>query len=293
MTILESILQLDAAVLYLFCLLLGASVGSFLNVVIFRLPVMMERDWKSQCRELLEQTDSDQVKSETLSLSRPASHCPHCGHKIRPWENIPVISYLFLKGRCSECDTRISLRYPLVELVTALLSLLVVVHFGFTWQAAAALPLTWALIALSMIDFDHKLLPDIIVIPFIWLGLLISMFGIFTDSHASIIGAVAGYLSLWTVFQLFKLLTGKEGMGYGDFKLFALFGAWLGWQYLAQIILISSVVGALLGISMIIFRGRDHTIPIPFGPYLATAGWISLLWGEEINTAYLTWAGLA
>lgn len=289
----ESILQLDAAVLYLFCLLLGASVGSFLNVVIFRLPVMMERDWKSQCRELLEQTDSDQVKSETLSLSRPASHCPHCGHKIRPWENIPVISYLFLKGRCSECDTRISLRYPLVELVTALLSLLVVVHFGFTWQAAAALPLTWALIALSMIDFDHKLLPDIIVIPFIWLGLLISMFGIFTDSHASIIGAVAGYLSLWTVFQLFKLLTGKEGMGYGDFKLFALFGAWLGWQYLAQIILISSVVGALLGISMIIFRGRDHTIPIPFGPYLATAGWISLLWGEEINTAYLTWAGLA
>ncbi|MES9876616.1 MAG: A24 family peptidase, partial [Candidatus Sedimenticola sp. 1PA] len=180
-----------------------------------------------------------------------------------------------------------------VELVTALLSLLVVVHFGFTWQAAAALPLTWALIALSMIDFDHKLLPDIIVIPFVWLGLLISMFGIFTDSHASIIGAVAGYLSLWTVFQLFKLLTGKEGMGYGDFKLFALFGAWLGWQYLAQIILISSVVGALLGISMIIFRGRDHTIPIPFGPYLATAGWISLLWGEEINTAYLTWAGLA
>ena len=293
MTILESILQLDPAVLYLFCLLLGASVGSFLNVVIFRLPVMMERDWKSQCRELLEQNSSDEKDTETLNLATPASRCPKCGHRIRPWENIPIISYLLLRGRCSGCKTRISLRYPSVELVTALLSLLVVVHFGFTWQAAAALPLTWALIALSMIDFDHKLLPDIIVIPFVWLGLLISMFGIFTDSHASIIGAVAGYLSLWTVFQLFKLLTGKEGMGYGDFKLFALFGAWLGWQYLAQIILISSVVGALLGISMIIFRGRDHTIPIPFGPYLATAGWISLLWGEEINTAYLTWAGLA
>ncbi|MES9844221.1 MAG: A24 family peptidase [Candidatus Sedimenticola sp. 6PFRAG5] len=293
MTILESILQLDPAVLYLFCLLLGASVGSFLNVVIFRLPVMMERDWKSQCRELLEQNSSDEKDTETLNLATPASRCPKCGHRIRPWENIPIISYLLLRGRCSGCKTRISLRYPSVELVTALLSLLVVVHFGFTWQAAAALPLTWALIALSMIDFDHKLLPDIIVIPFVWLGLLISMFGIFTDSHSSIIGAVAGYLSLWTVFQLFKLLTGKEGMGYGDFKLFALFGAWLGWQYLAQIILISSVVGALLGISMIIFRGRDHTIPIPFGPYLATAGWISLLWGEEINTAYLTWAGLA
>ena len=293
MTILESILQLDPAVLYLFCLLLGASVGSFLNVVIFRLPVMMERDWKSQCRELLEQNSSDEKDTETLNLATPASRCPNCGHRIRPWENIPIISYLLLRGRCSGCKTRISLRYPSVELVTALFSLLVVVHFGFTWQAAAALPLTWALIALSMIDFDHKLLPDIIVIPFVWLGLLISMFGIFTDSHASIIGAVAGYLSLWTVFQLFKLLTGKEGMGYGDFKLFALFGAWLGWQYLAQIILISSVVGALLGISMIIFRGRDHTIPIPFGPYLATAGWISLLWGEEINTAYLTWAGLA
>ena len=292
MTILESILQLDPAVLYLFCLLLGASVGSFLNVVIFRLPVMMERDWKSQCRELLEQNSRDEKDTETLNLATPASRCPNCGHRIRPWENIPIISYLLLRGRCSGCKTRISLRYPSVELVTALLSLLVVVHFGFTWQAAAALPLTWALIALGMIDFDHKLLPDIIVIPFVWLGLLISMFGIFTDSHASIIGAVAGYLSLWTVFQLFKLLTGKEGMGYGDFKLFALFGAWLGWQYLAQIILISSVVGALLGISMIIFRGRDHTIPIPFGPYLATAGWISLLWGEEINTAYLTWAGL-
>ncbi|OOZ37304.1 prepilin peptidase [Solemya velesiana gill symbiont] len=289
----HGLLQLDPATLYLFCLLLGATVGSFLNVVIYRLPVMLEQEWGEQCRELLDVKSTDAPDTTPFNLATPSSRCSHCEHEIRPWENIPVVSYLFLKGRCSSCKAAISPRYPLVELVTAVLTLFVVWHMGFTWQAAAALPLTWGLIALSLIDYDHKLLPDIIVIPFLWLGLLLSMPGVFTDSQSAIIGAAAGYLSLWSVFQLFRLLTGKEGMGYGDFKLFALFGAWLGWQYLPLIILISSVVGALVGVVLIVLRGRDHTIPIPFGPYLATAGWISMLWGEQINHAYLTWAGLA
>jgi len=203
-----------------------------------------------------------------------------------------VVSYLLLGGKCSECKNHISLRYPIIELTTALLSFFVAWQFGFSWQAAAALLLTWVLIALSMIDFDHQLLPDSIVLPTLWLGLILSIFGVFVDAHTSIVGAVAGYLSLWGVFHLFKLLTGKEGMGYGDFKLLALFGAWLGWQSLLQIILLSSVVGAVVGITMILLLGKDKNIPIPFGPYLATAGWISLLWGEKINGAYMQWAGI-
>lgn len=275
------------------CTLLGLFVGSFLNVVAYRLPKMMEIDWRKQCNDFLEIKDKSEPSSPTLTLSRPGSSCPHCGHKIRAWENIPIISWLLLRGRCSECKQPIALRYPVVELATGLLSLAVALHFGFSWQAAAALPLTWSLIALTLIDFDEQLLPDSIVLPLLWLGLLLSLFGIFTDSHSAIIGAVAGYLSLWTVFQLFKLVTGKEGMGYGDFKLFALFGAWFGWQSLIQIILLSSVVGAVVGILLVLIRGRDRNIPIPFGPYLAAAGWISLIWGEQINTAYLQWAGLA
>lgn len=275
------------------CALLGLFIGSFLNVVVYRLPKMMETDWRKQCQEFLELKQAGESSIPELSLSRPGSSCPHCGHKIRPWENIPVISWLLLRGRCSACKQPISLRYPLVELAAGLLSLAVALHFGFTWQAAAALPLTWALIALTLIDFDEQLLPDSIVLPMLWLGLLLSLFDVFTDSHSAIIGAVAGYLSLWLVFQLFRLVTGKEGMGYGDFKLFALFGAWFGWQSLVQVILLSSVVGALVGILLILVRGRDRNIPIPFGPYLAAAGWISLIWGEQINSAYLQWAGLA
>ncbi len=272
-------------------LLYGLLVGSFINVVAHRLPAIMERGWRSECREFLE-IEENTAKGEELTLSRPRSRCPHCGHPITALENIPVISYLFLRGRCSECKERISIRYPLVELTTGLLSLAVVWHFGVTWQTAAALPLTWALIALSLIDFDHKLLPDNIVLPTLWAGLLISLIPVFADPRAAIIGAAAGYLSLWSIFKLFKLITGKEGMGYGDFKLLALFGAWLGWQSLLQIILLSSVVGALIGIGMIIFLGRDRQVPIPFGPYLAAAGWISLMWGAEINQLYLSWAGL-
>jgi leader peptidase (prepilin peptidase) / N-methyltransferase len=271
-------------------LLFGLSVGSFLNVVIYRLPKMLETQWTQDCLEHLGQPG--ETPAAPFNLNRPASHCPSCQHKIRPWENIPVISWLMLRGRCSNCHNPISPRYPIIEAVTGLLSLTVAMHFGLSWATAGALLLTWALIALSMIDFDVQMLPDNITLPFLWLGLLLSLHGIFADTQAAIIGAVAGYLSLWSVYQLFKRLTGKEGMGYGDFKLLAMLGAWLGWQYLPQIILLSALVGAVVGVSLILLRGRDRNIPIPFGPYLAAAGWISLMWGDTINHAYLAWAGL-
>ena len=271
---------------------LGLMVGSFLNVVIYRLPVMMEREWKAQAREFTGEVD-DAGEEAPFSLSRPASRCPSCSHKIRFYENIPVLSYLVLRGKCSSCKAAISLRYPLIELLTGILSVVVAWHFGFGWQTAAALLLTWALIALSMIDIDHQLLPDAITLPFLWLGLLLSLFPVFADIRDSLIGAIAGYLSLWTVYQLFKLVTGKEGMGYGDFKLLALLGAWMGWQALPMIVLLSSAVGAVLGGAMILIQGRDRAQPIPFGPYLAIAGWIALLWGEQITHAYLRWSGVA
>jgi leader peptidase (prepilin peptidase)/N-methyltransferase len=268
---------------------LGLLVGSFLNVVIHRLPQMMERDWRAQCRDYLGEAAEDR---SPLSLVRPASHCPHCGHKIRFYENIPLLSYLWLRGRCSACQQAISIRYPLIELLTAVTSAVIAWHFGFGWQAGAGLLLTWALIALSMIDTDHQLLPDSITLPFLWLGLTLSLFPVFADMRSSLIGAIAGYLSLWTVYQLFKLLTGKEGMGFGDFKLLALLGAWMGWQALPMIILLSSAVGAVLGGAMIAIQGRDRAQPIPFGPYLAIAGWVALLWGEQISSAYLRWSGI-
>lgn len=268
----------------------GLMVGSFLNVVIHRLPIMMERDWKAQCQEYLGETPAQ--KETGLSLARPGSSCPHCGHSIRFYENIPVLSYLWLGGKCSSCRHPISLRYPVVELLTAVLSAVIAWHFGYGWQAAAALLLTWALIALSMIDVDHQLLPDSITLPFLWLGLILSLFPVFADMRSSLIGAVAGYLSLWTVYQLFKVLTGKEGMGFGDFKLLALLGAWMGWQSLPVIVLLSSAVGAVFGGAMIAIQGRDRHQPIPFGPYLAIAGWITLLWGDQITSSYLRWSGM-
>ena len=269
---------------------LGLMVGSFLNVVIHRLPLMMERGWREQCQEYLGESGEQQTP---LTLAKPTSHCPHCGQKIRFYENIPVLSYLWLRGKCASCRQAISLRYPLIELLTAILSAVIAWHFGFGWQTGAALLLTWALIALSIIDTDHQLLPDSITLPFLWLGLTLSLFPVFADMRSSLIGAIAGYLSLWTVYQLFKLLTGKEGMGFGDFKLLALLGAWLGWQSLPMIILLSSAVGAVLGGAMIAIQGRDRAQPIPFGPYLAIAGWIALLWGDRISSAYLRWSGIA
>lgn len=268
--------------------LLGLVVGSFLNVVIYRLPKMMEREWRSQCSEYFELKQEQNEKP--LTLSAPRSHCPKCGHAIRAWENIPVLSYLLQRGRCRHCSAPISLRYPAIELLTAVLSATVAWHFGFGWQAGAALALTWALIALCFIDIDHQLLPDNITLPVLWLGLGLSLLGLFTDMHSSIVGAIAGYLALWSVYHLFRLITGKEGMGYGDFKLLALLGAWMGWQYLPAIILLSSVVGAVIGIGMIVLLSHDRRIPIPFGPYLAIAGWITLLWGENLLQWYYNWA---
>ncbi|RTZ72027.1 MAG: prepilin peptidase [Gammaproteobacteria bacterium] len=274
--------------------ILGLIIGSFLNVIIYRLPRRMEAELEAACREHA----GDEVEQEPNSwfglkfLLTPPSTCPSCGHRIRAWENIPLISWLLQKGRCTSCGTRISIQYPVVELLSSLLSLVVVWHFGFTWQALAALILTWALLAMSVIDIRIQILPDVLILPLIWLGLLLNLNGMFTDIHSAVYGAVAGYLSLWFIFHLFLLITGKEGMGYGDFKLFALFGAWLGWQLLPQILLLSAAVGAITGIGMIVFLGRDRSIPIPFGPYLAAAGWIALLWGEEINRSYLKFAGL-
>ncbi|MDZ4262610.1 MAG: A24 family peptidase [Pseudomonadota bacterium] len=270
--------------------LLGALVGSFLNVVIHRLPIMMERQWRQQCAEI----DLPQISATTepYNLAQPGSSCPHCNHKIRPWENVPVVSYLMLRGKCSGCGAHISLRYPIIEAVTAALSAFAAWHFGFGWEAAAALLLTWILIPLTVIDIDHQLLPDSITLPFLWVGLLLNLSGTFTDISSAVIGAIVGYLTLWSVYWGFKLLTGKEGMGYGDFKLLALLGAWMGWQMLPLIILLSSLVGAVIGIGLILFRGRDHNIPIPFGPYLAIAGWIALYWGEAITSSYLHMSGI-
>lgn len=271
---------------------IGLLIGSFLNVVIYRLPKMLDAEWRRQCRELLACTEDGASDEERLSLSRPRSRCPHCGHPVSALENIPVLSYLVLRGRCRACGTRISARYPLVELLTALLTVVVVWQFGPTWQAAAGLALTWALLALTFIDLDHQILPDDITLPFVWAGLLLNLFGVYTDLVSSVIGAVAGYLALWSVYHLFRLLTGKEGMGYGDFKLLALLGAWLGWQMLPAIILLSSLVGAVVGIALILLRRHERGVPIPFGPYLAAAGWLALLWGPELNRAYLNWIGL-
>ncbi len=272
--------------------LLGLLVGSFLNVVIHRLPLMMQHQWRQQCLAFLEQTDEATGREAALSLSRPRSRCPHCGHAISALENIPVASYLWLRGKCAGCGAAISPRYPLVEIATALLSMAVVWHFGFSWQSAGGLLLTWALIALTLIDVDHQLLPDDITLPLLWAGLGINLFAVFAPLADAVIGAMAGYLSLWAIYWLFKLTTGKEGMGYGDFKLLAALGAWLGWQALPLVILLSSAVGAVIGLGLILLRGRDRQIPIPFGPYLAIAGWIAFLWGRDLTDAYLRFANI-
>lgn len=271
-------------------IILGLLVGSFLNVVIHRLPLMMEREWQSQCDELAGNASKDQ---EPLTLSTPRSRCPHCGHAISGLENIPVISYLFLGGKCKGCKAAISKRYPIIEFLSGSLSGIVAFHFGFDWACFGALLLTWSLIALTFIDVDHQLLPDSITLPLLWFGIFFNLFDVYTSLEASVIGAIAGYLSLWLVFHSFRLVTGKEGMGYGDFKLLAALGAWIGWSFLPTIILLSSLVGAVVGISLIVFRQQDRDIPIPFGPYLAAAGWIALIWGDAINQGYMNWSGLS
>ena len=285
-----NILNNQTGLLFSSVFILGLLIGSFLNVVIFRVPKMLEQDWHLQCAHLLEDEKRiEELESkQKITLSTPNSTCPSCQHAIKPWENIPVISYLFLKGKCSQCKSAISLRYPAVELVTALLSLVVILYFGASYEGLAGLMLTWVLISLTLIDADTQLLPDNMTLPLLWLGLMLNAFGMFTSLESALWGAVFGYLSLWSVYQLFKLLTGKEGMGYGDFKLLAALGAWFGWQSLPIIILVSSLVGAAIGISMIIIKGKDKNVPIPFGPYLAIAGWITLMWGDKLKAIWLS-----
>ncbi|MGV8711429.1 MAG: prepilin peptidase [Nitrosomonas sp.] len=275
----------DAPVLFIgFVSLIGLMVGSFLNVVIYRLPEMMKRNWHHQCAELRGEVIAPQAP---FNLILPRSTCIHCGHTITALENIPVISYVVLRGRCSQCHSPISLRYPLIEAISALMSGFVAWHFGFGWMAMTALIFVWALIALAAIDLNTQLLPDDITLPLLWLGLLINMGQGFSDIHSAIIGAVSGYLSLWSIYWIFKLITGKEGMGYGDFKLLAAIGAWLGWQMLPLVLLSSSLVGACVGIGLIAAAKLKNNMPIPFGPYLVGGAIIALFWGKQLNNAYL------
>jgi leader peptidase (prepilin peptidase)/N-methyltransferase len=274
----------DPAVFAVAAGLLGLMVGSFLNVAIHRLPIMMERDWAAQCAEL--RNEAPPVV-DPLSLARPRSRCPHCGHPITALENIPVISWLLLRGRCKGCCGPISFRYPLIEALTGLLFAFAAWHFGFTAAGLGAMALIAALVALTGIDFDTQLLPDDITLPLLWLGLALNAFNVYTDLKSAVIGAMAGYLSLWCVYWSFKLATGKEGMGYGDFKLLAALGAWLGWQMLPLTILLSSFVGAVVGIALMVFARHGRNVPIPFGPYLAVAGAIALVWGRPLTRAYL------
>ena len=267
--------------------IIGAFVGSFLNVVIHRIPVMLERQWKNECQELLT-PDSDTPILPKYNLSVPRSHCPACNHQVKVIENIPIISYLFLKGKCSSCGIKISPQYPFVELLTAILTTFIVLKFGFSIQALGGIIFTWFLIALSGIDIKTQLLPDDLTFPFLWLGIIFNLFTTYTDLTSSVLGAIFGYLALWSVFHLFKLITGKEGMGYGDFKLLAALGAWLGWQSLPLIILLSSAVGAVFGIFMIVSKLQERSQPIPFGPYLAVAGWIAMLYGNQLISLYLS-----
>ena len=268
-------------------------VGSFLNVVIYRLPIMLEREWRAQCEETVASPPGD-LPAAPFNLMVPRSRCPYCKHQITALQNIPILSYLVLRGKCANCRTPIPLRYPLIEFCTALLTAVVAWRFGFGWEAGAAILLTWSFIAISVIDFDHQIIPDTISLPLVWIGLGLSLFhpvagaeALFIDPKTAIIGALAGYLSLWSVYQLFKLMTGKEGMGYGDFKLLAVIGAWLGWQMILPVILLSAVVGAIVGIALIVLQGRDRSTPIPFGPYLAAAGWIGMMWGQQVVSGYL------
>ncbi len=272
--------------------LLGLLVGSFLNVVILRLPTRLMHDWRQQSRELLE------IEGDGNALAPPGivhepSHCPHCKHALGPLDNIPLLSWLLLRGHCRYCGATISMQYPLVELLCCLCSAIVVWKFGFGWQAGAALALTWTLIALAGIDVRTQLLPDQLTLPLLWLGLILSLFPLFIGSSASVLGAAIGYLSLWSVYWLFKLTTGKEGMGYGDFKLLAALGAWMGASSLLPIVLLSSLIGALVGGAFLVIRGHDRATPIPFGPFIAAAGWVQFVFGDQIMAVYRQTFGLA
>tara|TARA_B100000446_G_scaffold185968_1_gene211151 strand:- start:288 stop:1187 length:900 start_codon:yes stop_codon:yes gene_type:complete len=288
------LLSASPPILVSICVVLGLLIGSFLNVIVYRLPIVMERDWKQQCYDYLEienaepHTHLTSEKFEVFNLWKPDSHCLECNHEIRVWENIPVLSFVLLGGKCSKCKMSISVRYPSVEVVTGILSGLVAYTFGATWLTLAVLILTWSLVVLTLIDFDHQLLPDVITLPLLWLGLLVNTldFGFGVSLEEAVIGAIAGYSILWAIYWVFKLSTGKEGMGYGDFKLLSALGAWMGWKSLLLIIGLSSIVCAILGLIMILAKRSDKSMPIPFGPFLAGAGFIMLIWGPQISSFY-------
>ena len=278
------------AVVLLLIAVLGLAVGSFLNVVILRLPPRLAWQWQTSAGT--PGTVADPPKPPP-GLVRPGSRCPTCKQSIHWWENIPLLSYVLLRGRCSHCDAHISLRYPAVEALTALLSITVVWVLGLDWQLAAALILTWGLIVLSFVDLDHMLLPDVITLPLLWLGLLVNLAGGFCDIGSAVIGAVSGYLVLWIIFHVYRMISGREGFGYGDFKLLAALGAWLGWQMLPLVLLLASLCGAVIGITLIMLTPREARQPLPFGPYLAVAGWIVLLWGDALLATYLQFAAIS
>jgi leader peptidase (prepilin peptidase)/N-methyltransferase len=288
------LLSASPPILVSICVVLGLLIGSFLNVIVYRLPIVMERDWKQQCYDYLEienaepHTHLTSEKFEVFNLWKPDSHCLECNHEIRVWENIPVLSFVLLGGKCSKCKMSISVRYPSVEVVTGILSGLVAYTFGATWLTLAVLILTWSLVVLTLIDFEHQLLPDVITLPLLWLGLLVNTldFGFGVSLEEAVIGAIAGYSILWAIYWVFKLSTGKEGMGYGDFKLLSALGAWMGWKSLLLIIGLSSIVCAILGLIMILAKRSDKSMPIPFGPFLAGAGFIMLIWGPQISSFY-------
>ena len=288
------LLSASPPILVSICVVLGLLIGSFLNVIVYRLPIVMERDWKQQCYDYLEienaepHTHLTSEKFEVFNLWKPDSHCLECNHEIRVWENIPVLSFVLLGGKCSKCKMSISVRYPSVEVVTGILSGLVAYTFGATWLTLAVLILTWSLVVLTLIDFEHQLLPDVITLPLLWLGLLVNTldFGFGVSLEEAVIGAIAGYSILWAFYWVFKLSTGKEGMGYGDFKLLSALGAWMGWKSLLLIIGLSSIVCAILGLIMILAKRSDKSMPIPFGPFLAGAGFIMLIWGPQISSFY-------
>lgn len=287
MDLLNYLLDLPTTV-FLLIIVFALAVGSFFNVAIYRLPRMLFREWHQQCQEFLKEHPQVEATPKLFNLFLPRSHCPHCNHEIQIWHNIPIISYLLLRGKCKYCQKAISLRYPLVELITVLLALIITWKFGLTWQAASVYFLTGTLLVASLIDYDHQILPDSLTLGLMWIGLLLSIPGFFTNPTDAIIGAAAGYLFLWSIAYAFKLLTGKDGMGHGDFKLAAALGAWLGWQMLPLIFVASSLVGAIVGILLIVLKRHQRSQPIPFGPYLAAAGWIALMWGNDFNNLYLT-----
>ncbi len=276
--------------------IIGLIFGSFINVVAYRLPIMLERQWRIQCRDLLEMPNADEENdnedNDIYNLMVPASSCPQCETPIKPWHNIPIFGWLYLRGECSSCGTRISAQYPIVEAFGGVLAGIVAWHFGPSTEALLAMAFTWTLLALSVIDLREQLLPDSITLPLLWAGLLISLSGVFVEIHSALIGAIAGYTVLWIVYWVFRLLTGKEGMGYGDFKILAAMGAWMGWQALPIVIVMSSVVGAIVGILLLVTGLQERGQRIPFGPFLASAGWITLLWGKELLDMYYSWFGI-